>query len=185
MENRFDSSKTKAEYVERDDGTMLVTVPICRRYPLFTLLIGVVGLPIFLFGFSMADDHSWTPFAYAWLIGLFLFFLIWFSLTLSYLFSPMKYRLEIDQHGVRERLMASNREWLWSDIVEIGIFPYDSGSKVGFRLKQKSWSRRLRLTSFDAVLLNRYALTDSEIVEILRNLRQLHTEPLKQQLENC
>ena len=185
MEKPIANSKHIAEYTERDDGTTLVTVPICRRFPLFTLLVDMVALPVFLIGFSMADDHSWSLFAYAWLTGLFLFFLIWFSFSLSYLFSHRKYQLEIDQHGVRERLLASKRTWLWGDILEIGIFSYDANCKVGFLLKRKSLSRRLRITSFDAVLQNRYAMKDREIVEILRNCREMYSETSIQPLESC
>ena len=184
MQWLFNNSKAKAELTERDDGTSLTTVPISQRFPLFALLIGIVALPFFLFAFSNSGDHSWTAFAFTWLGGLFVFFLLWFSVSLSYLFSPRKYQLEIDQRGVRERTLLSERIWHWDDIVEIRIFSYDTSSRVGFLLKRKSWSRKLGLTSFDAVLVNSYALPDHEIVRILWSHEEVYVKTLIQKSEN-
>jgi len=177
MERFFKEPGAKAEVSELDNGTTLVKIPISRRFPLLALLIGIFAFPVFLFGFLNSGEIVWVPFAWLWLAWVFLFFLVWFSFSLSYFFSHKKYSLQVDEHGIREQMFGSKRVLSWKDIVKIGIYSYGEGeARVGFLLKKKSWSRWMRLSSFDAVLLNQYGLQNHEIARILKDCQLQYSE---------
>lgn len=134
-------------------------------------------LPCFVAAPFLTQSFS-IVFTVSWASGTGLFFCIWFWATGAYLADPERFRLEIDEFGIRERLLASEEFWSWRDIDEIEMHPLDGSKVIVLLLKEKSWKRRLRLFGFDAMLSNQYAVSQEEILAHLLDQQKCSTQKL-------
>ena len=159
MEVRFNETRA-IEKIERSDGSLASRVPVSRRHYQVCLLIGLIMLPLFAACPLLSESFS-VVFTIGWSLGAVLFFVVWFWAAFAYLRDPDRFGLEIDVDGVRERLLTKELYWRWSDIERVQLFDVDTVKVVGFVLKQKGWQRRWRISKFDAVLSNQYAVAQA------------------------
>jgi len=165
------SETREIENIVLPDGSRASRIPVSRRHHRFCLLLGFVFLPFFGCAPFVVEWFSMT-FLVAWSTFAALIFSIWFWGSLSYLKTPDKFGLIVDSTGVRERLLTKELFWKWEGVDSVGLFDVDNGRAVGLCLKQRTWKRRWRLATYDAILQNVYAVSHSDILTHLQEWQQ-------------